>query len=81
MESLDRTLIVAAAIAFVLWLVLRRRGETVSLPDGSLGAASVEDLLNAGRKIDAIKAYRRQHGVGLKEAKEAVEAIGRGPAR
>jgi|ERR1700675_504668 Ribosomal protein L7/L12 C-terminal domain len=31
-----------------------------------------------GGKIAAIKAYRRQTGAGLKEAKEAVEAIERG---
>lgn len=33
-------------------------------------------LLQQGRKIDAIKAYRRQHpGVGLKDAKDAVEQV------
>ena len=29
--------------------------------------------LAQGRKIDAIKAYRRLHGVDLKSAKEAIE--------
>lgn len=28
-----------------------------------------------GRKINAIKLYREQKGVGLKEAKEAVESM------
>jgi ribosomal protein L7/L12 len=28
-----------------------------------------------GHKIDAIKVYRRLHGVGLKEAKDAVERL------
>jgi ribosomal protein L7/L12 len=36
---------------------------------------SVRDMLAAGRKIAAIKLYRRQTGVGLKEAKEAIEAL------
>ncbi len=29
----------------------------------------------AGKKIEAIKKYREMHGVGLKDAKEAVEAL------
>jgi hypothetical protein len=41
---------------------------------------SVEDaellgLLNAGKKVSAVKLYRERHGVGLKEAKDAVEAL------
>jgi ribosomal protein L7/L12 len=35
-------------------------------------------LLQRGRKIEAIKAFRIATNVGLKEAKEAVEAIERG---
>ncbi len=38
---------------------------------------SVLALLASGSKIDAIKLYREQTGVGLKEAKDAVEAVGR----
>jgi hypothetical protein len=34
-------------------------------------------LLTDQRKIEAIKLYRQATGVGLKEAKEAVEAIAR----
>ncbi len=30
--------------------------------------------IRAGRKIEAIKLYRQAHGVGLKEAKDAVDA-------
>lgn len=35
-------------------------------------------LLAEGQKIEAIKLYREQTGAGLKEAKEAVEALERG---
>jgi ribosomal protein L7/L12 len=35
-------------------------------------------LLDHGEKIEAIKLYRERTGVGLKEAKDAVEAIQRG---
>jgi ribosomal protein L7/L12 len=38
----------------------------------------IQQLLRAGKKIDAIKLVREQTGLGLKEAKDAVEAIERG---
>ncbi|MEZ4290138.1 MAG: ribosomal protein L7/L12 [Myxococcota bacterium] len=34
---------------------------------------SVESLIRAGRKIEAIKRLREETGLGLKEAKEEVE--------
>lgn len=36
---------------------------------------AVLELLRTGHKIDAIKLYRQQTGVGLKEAKEFVESL------
>jgi len=39
-------------------------------------STEVLDHLRAGRKINAIKAYREQYGVGLKEAKDAVDRLG-----
>jgi ribosomal protein L7/L12 len=38
----------------------------------------VLDALYAGNLIEAIKRYREHTGVGLKEAKNAVEALSRG---
>ena len=38
----------------------------------------IQQLLRDGKKIDAIKLVREQTGLGLKEAKDAVEAIERG---
>src|SRR3972149_5281029 len=35
----------------------------------------IRDQLAAGQKINAIKIYRQATGIGLKQAKEAVEAI------
>jgi ribosomal protein L7/L12 len=37
----------------------------------------IDGLLQAGQKIAAIKAYRQLHGVGLKTAKDAVDARAR----
>ena len=42
-------------------------------PDGLEG--EVLALMEQGRKIPAIKLYREQTGVGLKEAKDTVEAL------
>jgi hypothetical protein len=43
------------------------------VPDADL--AAISDSLFAGRKIEAIKKYRECTGVGLAEAKVAVERI------
>ncbi|MCB9845989.1 MAG: ribosomal protein L7/L12 [Phycisphaeraceae bacterium] len=37
------------------------------------GLDQVRDLMNAGKKIEAIKEYRQRTGAGLAEAKQAVE--------
>jgi ribosomal protein L7/L12 len=74
---------VIAGIA-VLVFASRRNVEVVSLkppPPGRpvLGPdATPEQLARAGQKIEAIKKYRELTGVGLKEAKDAVEAFERG---
>jgi ribosomal protein L7/L12 len=59
---------------------IARKSEGVSREDVPQDALVQEviELLRDGRKINAIKRYRAATGVGLKEAKEAVEAIVRG---
>lgn len=37
----------------------------------------LRELIRAGNKIGAIKEYCEQHGVGLKEAKDAIDAVER----
>jgi ribosomal protein L7/L12 len=60
---------------------LRGSGQTVPATGFGLSREQTEALgkialeLQAGRKINAIKIYREAFGVGLKEAKDAVEAI------
>jgi large subunit ribosomal protein L7/L12 len=71
---------------------VRRQGELIDalyrrLGVGQLDAAGIPtetgdypevvDAINAGNKIQAIKAYRERTGLGLKEAKDAVEALER----
>src|SRR5262245_30234534 len=45
--------------------------------EGSSWESRVLDLMRAGQKIEAIKIYRTETGAGLKEAKDAVEALAR----
>lgn len=73
---------VAAIAAVVLLFLASRRGERPDSSRARLGSAPpsaerIDECLRAGRKIDAIKAYRALHGVDLKSAKEAVEARAR----
>lgn len=45
------------------------------LPDEVMAA------LRRGHKIEAIRLLRESYGIGLKQAKELVESVARGPAR
>jgi ribosomal protein L7/L12 len=56
-------------------LLEKSRGQIDVSTQGAVDLSRVQQLLREGRKIHAIAAYRDQTGVGLKEAKEAVEAI------
>jgi len=60
-----------ARIEAKLDLVLQHLG--LELPPSSDG--DIRELFVSGRKIEAIKAYRERYGVGLAEAKAAVEAM------
>jgi ribosomal protein L7/L12 len=53
-----------------------QRGERVA-PEQSAGGVTdeIRELVRSGRKIEAIKIYRERTGAGLKEAKDAVDAI------
>jgi ribosomal protein L7/L12 len=83
---MDEINVVGLVIAFIFALLFlidrfnrakkRRLQESGMLPpDGQGTDADVERLLLRGEKLSAIKLYRDIHGVGLKEAKEAVEEI------
>ncbi len=47
-------------------------------PSQVVASGPVADLLREGKKLEAIKLLKEQTGVGLKEAKDAVEAMERG---
>ena len=52
--------------------------DLASLTGRALKIAEIQRLIHSGNKIEAIKVFREAFGTGLKEAKEAVEAIERG---
>jgi len=47
----------------------------VEIPADAALEETVLDMLRQRRKIDAIKLYRERTGAGLKDAKDAVEAL------
>jgi len=79
MTKLFITILVIAAALFVMnasrrWQ--RRHAEFARRPrPGQATDADVEHFVALGRKMTAIKLYREIHGVDLKTAKEAVEAL------
>ena len=57
-----------------LWQRMARKATPAELrPD--ITDAEIESAAREGRYIDAIRLYRRRGGAGLKEAKDAVDAI------
>ncbi|MGV3625752.1 MAG: ribosomal protein L7/L12 [Archangium sp.] len=73
--------VLVAGIAVTVLFMRRREAEVVTLKPPTpvtTTDSSPEGLMRAGQKIAAIKRFRELHGVGLKEAKDAVEAMERG---
>lgn len=73
--------VLVAGIAVTVLFMRRREVEVVTLkPPTPVTTTddSPEVLMRAGQKIAAIKRFRELHGVGLKEAKDAVEAMEKG---
>ena len=75
-----RWIVLGALVGVALIAILLARGSAPGPARVSPGERADLDeelarYLDEGRKIEAIKLYRRLHGVGLKEAKEAVERL------
>lgn len=43
--------------------------------DNPVLESKIRSMLSKGKKIEAVKIYREEYGIGLKEAKDAVERI------
>lgn len=76
-------IVVAVVVLSRIASILRiRQRDQMDYPQGlrsdtepNLGTDDILRLAQAGNKIEAIKRYREIHGVGLKEAKDAVEKL------
>jgi ribosomal protein L7/L12 len=78
--------IVVGAVVLLLVVALARGGVAPLAPATPAERGQLEFELQRAlaerRKIDAIKLYRALHGIGLKDAKEAVERmLAENPAR
>ncbi|MEO8193009.1 MAG: hypothetical protein ABI681_04100 [Gemmatimonadales bacterium] len=68
-------------LAFIAGFILGRRrpdsNVVWSTPIVPIDSPEVEELLQRGQKIEAIKLYRELHGTDLKDSKDAVESLAR----
>ena len=73
---------IAAVVLLVLVVTVIRRYSISDPPTGEPPGGSTDDdvarLAALGRKIEAIKLYRRLHATDLKTAKDAVDRMGEG---
>lgn len=68
-------IVVGIAVVVGILVVLGRGSSSPrGLPEGTTDD-DIRALAQQGKKIHAVKWYRALHGVGLKEAKEAVEEM------
>lgn len=68
--------IAMALVVFLILSLVSQGGAGLNLadrPPENITDKYILDIAQKGRKIEAIKLYRSLHGVGLKEAKDAVE--------
>lgn len=63
-------------LCILLIIVVQAR---IPTPPANVSDEDIQQLARNGRKSKAIAWYRSLHGVGLTEAKEAVEAMMRNP--
>ena len=66
---------IALAVVFAVLAIFGK--SDVQPPPENLTDEDIRNIAMQGQKIQAIKWYRSLHGVGLKEAKDAVEEMTR----
>ena len=81
MPVMENVVMVVVGVSLLAMVVSKLRNEkTISMPSAPhlVGESdSIEALVVAGRKIEAIKQLRSETGLGLKEAKDEVDALAR----
>jgi len=68
-----QSILIIAVVVIALIIVSSKK---TSVPRANSSTEKdIEDAINSGNKVAAIKHYRYVHGVGLKDAKDAVEKM------
>ena len=70
----EKTIVLIVVILALLYIFMGGSGVKTK-PASQLTEQDILDALKEGKKVTAIKYYRSVHGVGLSEAKEAVEKM------
>ena len=70
--------ILIALVAIASMVIAKVFSAKIPEPPQNLTDADIRNAALQGQKIQAIKWYRQLHGVGLKDAKDAVEKMARG---
>ena len=67
----------------VVWTESPRPSASFAHPVALSSSASTElvELVRGGKKIEAIRRYRELFGASLRDAKDAIDALERAPAR
>ncbi|HLI05478.1 MAG TPA: hypothetical protein VKV40_02815 [Ktedonobacteraceae bacterium] len=76
-EQMERELVMGPQAAMAVQSFMDAADGVADLDEGAAAsfAAELQQLLLAGRKIEAIKLYRERTGAGLREAKEAIDRM------
>jgi ribosomal protein L7/L12 len=78
METIIGTIVGIIIVAIVAKLLLKSSSKGISgnssVPE-NISEEDVKNLVRQGKKIEAIKCYRAMTGLGLKEAKDAIDKM------
>lgn len=78
MENVAGTVVGIVIVAVIVMLFLKSSSKgsagNASMPE-NITEEDVKNLVRQGKKIQAIKYYRAMTGVGLKEAKDAIDKM------
>lgn len=78
METITGTIVGIIIVAIIFKLVFKSASKGISKNSSApenISEEDVKNLVRQGKKIEAIKCYRAMTGLGLKEAKNAIDKM------
>lgn len=76
--SIVAALALGLVVAVAFLMMMRSRPRPPKAPPAEVSEENIRLLVAQGKTINAIKMYRELTGVGLKEAKDAIDALAAG---